>query len=303
MVVWPRPISSFVVGRCPPTVERRSGPRTAVPAIAPDCHLVHGDLRADALCYSGDSAVVFNAPQDHRIRGATGRVREVQLERIAIEPGRRRQMRETGPEHRCSTQRRDGEHRSEKCTAHGNRRPAGPSLQGVPDADHGARRCAHRREVRHRRRGAGRTGPALGANGRCGTEYGPRTENEHGHHSCQRPEQQDPRVKRDAGRTFGNPRLTERGERREQGGYRHSSRSADEPHHEVLCHAEGDQLAAICPESGHSGVVPTLDDALTSQCLAYHRQSDESGESSQDPPPDGLRVDGGFNRNSSRILV
>ena len=150
-----------------------------------------------------------------------------------------------------------------------------------------------------------RVGPVRpsGRTAAAAPERGPRTENQHDRHSAQRPEQEDRCVKGEAGGTLGDPCLAKGGDRREQGGHRHGSDGTDEPDRKVLGHAERNQLAAICTEGGHGGVVRTLDVALTSQRLAHHRQSDECGESSQDPPSDGLRVDGGFNRSSCRVFI
>ena len=46
-------------GRCPATVEKRSRPRMAVPAIAPTAHLVDGDLGGKTAGNRCDGVVVL----------------------------------------------------------------------------------------------------------------------------------------------------------------------------------------------------------------------------------------------------
>ena len=50
-------------------------------------------------------------------------------------------------------------------------------------------------------------------------------------------------------------------------------------------------------------MVLALDGALAGQGLAHDRQPDERGERGEDPPPDGLRVDGRLDRGGGSVLA
>ncbi len=55
---------------------------------------------------------------------------------------------------------------------------------------------------------------------------------------------------------------------------------------------------------GHQGrMFLALDGALAGQSLANDRQPDERGERGEDPPPDGLRVDGRLDRRRGSVLA
>ena len=77
-------------------------------------------------------------------RRTANRVSEVELERVAIQLGRGREVRETGAKDSRPAQRHDRQYRAEKGAAHRNGGPAAPSLQGVADTDHGARPSTRR---------------------------------------------------------------------------------------------------------------------------------------------------------------
>ncbi len=68
--------------------------------------------------------------------------------------------------------------------------------------------------------------------------------------------------------------------------------------------SEGEAAAAAIHADGDQGrIVLALDGALAGQGLADDRQPDERGERGEDPPPDGLGMDGGLDRGGLPILA
>ena len=265
----------------------------AVPAMVPTDDLVDRDLGGDALGDPGDGFVVFEASQEDGVRSSARRVGEIELERVAVQPGCGSQVRKAGAEDRRPAQRHDRQHRTEQGAPHRN---------GSPHRSFAPARYGHRsprsavhpsppsgspppRGAKRLRRSSVRKASAARRAGHM-----PRTSTTATVASA--PSKRTGVSKATPGRVLGDARLAERSDRREHGGDRHRADGTDQPHHQGLRHAERHQLTPIGAEGRHRRVVLALDDALAGQCLADDRQSDQSGERSQDPPPDGLGMDG-----------
>ena len=115
-------------------------------------------------------------------------------------------------------------------------------------------------------------------------------------------EQEHERVELDSGGVLGQSGLAEGCDGGQRKGEHDGAHCAGQAHHQVPCHIECEELPAGHADGDQGRVVLALDGALAGQGLAHDRQPDQRGERSEDPPPDGLWVDGPLDRGGRSVL-
>ena len=284
--------------RCPGHRREEGGSLDRVPDDAADDLPVEHQLPgAETQGDGADGRVVLQVGEQGRVRRL-----EAELLGVTVEPGRRRQVGQAGAEHPRGAQGDDRQHHAQERRAQRNGGPAGPALQCVADADHRGWWRTQGDQVPHHRRGAGSPGPLVHPPGARRPQGRPDAQRQDDHHGGQRAEQEHERVERDSGGVLGQPGLAEGCDGGQQRGDHDGAHGAGQAHHQVPCHVESEELPAGHADGDQGRVVLALDGALAGQGLAHDRQPDQRGERSEDPPPDGLRVDGPLDRGGRSVL-
>ncbi len=212
-------------------------------------------------------------------------------------------MGQAGTEYSRRAQCDDRQYHAQEGRAQRNGGPAGSALQGVADADDRRWWRAQGDHVPHHRRWSGRPGPLVHPPGARRPQGRPDAEREDDRHGGQRSEQEHERVECDAGGVLGQSCLAERCDGGQRRGDHDRAHSAGQAHQQVPCHVDFKELPAGHAHSDQRGMVLALHIALAGQRLAHDRQPDERRERRQDPPPDGLRVDGRLDRGGRSVLA